>query len=71
VPSGVSRALAEKLSALADRVITRSRRTIRLGDGELSVGKASWLLGVLLTSLAAWWVLIMVAVAVVRRLWGT
>jgi hypothetical protein len=49
----------------------RSRRTIRLGDDELSVGKVSWLLGALLTSLAAWWVLIMVAVAVVRRLWGT
>jgi hypothetical protein len=47
------------------------RRRIRLGDNELSARQAGGLLGLLVTSLAAWWVLIMVAVAVVRRLWGT
>jgi hypothetical protein len=47
-----------------------SQRVIRLGDKPLSRGQAAGLLGLVILSLGAWWVLIMVAVAVLRRLLG-
>jgi hypothetical protein len=47
------------------------RRRIRLGDKDLTRGRMASLAGVFGLSLALWWALIMAAIAIVRRWWGS
>jgi hypothetical protein len=48
-----------------------TQRVIRLGDKPLSRVQAAGLIALVIVSLGTWWALIMGAVAILRRLWGS